>query len=328
MKVKNAFKNLFGIKTILTAFLIFSMFSDLLPTQNSIYELSFKMTGNAKGHILLIFPYRVFYSSDASLLFKTYENDKETRFELIDVPKTGRLVRTIGFSGRSLAVLTADNNITKGETLYKNIIDNFETTAPKYSKFIKKTYWNNYSFTKIKRGITFIRTKRGINKDLKYDFWLKRSPTKKKLKTSFNIYRILSEIIKAYNHSFLPPNRDLSEIIGSHVSWMSEEIDFSETLKKSTRHAASIFKKIKPLKQKKPFRVKYNLTENRKGIITIKGESKPEIAVWGSFKIMYFSRTVKIRINDKKLISDKMIIEIYNKSGKGGTFFASILLKN
>ncbi len=326
--MKFFFGKIIKTKIILTIPFIFLLFSGLYSTKNNIYELSFKMSGSAKGHILLIFPYRVFYSSDASLLFKCHKNDRGTTFELFDVPRTGRLIRTLGLTGRSLGVFTADNNVKNGENLYKNIIANFKTIAPKYSKYIKRTYWNNYYFNKINKRITFVRTNQGITKDLKYDFWLKKSPAKKKLKASFNIYLILGEIIKAYNHSFLPPDRKLSDIVGSETSWMSEDIDFSETLRKATLHAAAIFKRIKPIKQKHPFRVTYNASTNRKGTVIIKGETNPEVFVWGSFKITYFSRVVKIRIKDQKLISDSMKIDIFNKSGKGGSFYASILLKD
>ena len=71
---------------------------------------------------------------------------------------------------------------------------------------MEKHYWNNFIFKRIKDTITFIRDKNGIQRKMRYDLWLKRSPGDKPVRISFNIYKILNEIINAYNHSFLPEN--------------------------------------------------------------------------------------------------------------------------
>jgi len=198
----------------------------------------------------------------------------------------------------------------------------------KLIKFINKTIWNNFKFTNIKDRITFNRSSDGIHKNLSYSFFLTRSSGDHPLKIKFNIYRILGEIISSYNNSFLPENRDISDLIDTGtMKWQSEKIDFSDILARSALLAAAIFKKIRPLKQERPFRAGFYSTLSDNTYLIIKGEAKPDISIWGSFRIRNFIREVKIRIKDHVLISDNMVISVYNESGKGGWLETSLILK-
>ena len=99
------------------------------------YELSYKITGDAKGRILIIFPYRVFYTSNASLLFSVTPDAKgDTLFKLTGVEKTGFMMRTLGFSGRSLAILTADNSKARGKGKSTRLKKEFQLRVHEYSK--------------------------------------------------------------------------------------------------------------------------------------------------------------------------------------------------
>ena len=294
------------------------------------YDFSYSITGDARGRILIIFPYRVFYTSDASLLFSATPDDKgNIHFRLTGVEKTGFMMRTLGFSGRSLAVLTADNNKTRGKAKSTILKNSFPIRAPEYSKFIRKYYWNNFIFKRTTGTITFLRDGSGISRNLKYNLWLKRSSGEKPVKINFGIYRIMGEAIKAFNHSFLPEDTNISTLaVNPKRKWTSEEIDFSNILAQSALYSAGIFKKIRPLKQERPFRAKYSSSLSDNSYIIIKGSAKPDVSVFKSFKIIYFSREVKIRLKDHILISDSIIIDVYNKKGKGGRFTTNLILKN
>ena len=110
------------------------------------------------------------------------------------------------------------------------------------------------------------------------------------------------------------------------MKWTSRNIDFSDMLARSALYAAGIFRKIKPLKQKKPFQAEFSSELSDKYYLSIKGIAEPEVSVWGTFKIKKFLREVKIRIADRKVILDKIIIEVYNNSGKGGRFITTLKL--
>lgn len=316
------------MKNILIILFIFLFFSTPPLISGLTYDLSYKITGRAKGYVLLIFPYRVFYTAEASLRFYTFPgNKKNTLFKLAGVGKTGYMMRTLGFSGRSLGVLTADNNKSKGEICHTKLIDKFPKIAPEYSKYIKRDFWNNFRFKKIRDTISFYRTETGKNINLKYGLWLKRSPGEKPLRINFNIYRILGEIIKAYNHSFLPKNSSISSLSKKPVMrWESEDIDFSETLARSASYAASIFRRISPIKQNQTFRINYSSSISDKSFLVIYGIAEPDVSIWGSFKIRKFVREVRIRLKDLVLISDSMLIKVSNNTGKGGQFKTDFIL--
>lgn len=292
------------------------------------YEFSYKITGDAKGRILIVFPYRVFYTADASLLFSaTPDVDGNTLFKLTGVEKTGFMMRTLGFSGRSLAILTADNNKTRGKAKSAMLKDSFPLRATEYSKFIRKYYWNNFIFKNTNGTISFLRDRYGISRGLINNLWLKRSSGGKPVKINFGIYRIMGEAIKAFNHSFLPENTNILSLAEDpKKKWTSEDIDFSKILAQSALYSAGIFKKIRPLKQEKPFRADYTSSISNESFLIIKGSAKPDVSVFNSFRIINFSREVKIRLNDHLLISDTIIIDVYNKTGKGGRIMANLML--
>ncbi len=321
--MKILMKNLFFIILILTASAIQSI------AAAELYEMSYEIYGSAKGRVLLIFPYRVYYSSAASLTFSTSPvKNGGNLFTLYDVGRTGYMIRTLGFSGRSLGIMTADNDVSRGKNLSAELKKEFSLKAPEYSKFIRKSSWNNFLFNKIQSSIKFLRSSNGINSKMKYRLWLKRSPGEKPLRINFNIYRILGEVIRSFKHSFLPAGKNISDLItAGKMKWTSGKIDFSEMLARSALYSAAIFKKIKRLKQEKPFYADFSSRLSKNGYLKIKGSAEPDVSVWGSFRIKKFIRNVIIRIKDQKLISDNILIEVYNDAGQGGTFRTTLQIR-
>ncbi len=314
-------------RSLFTIFILFLNIS-LSPEIKLKYRFSYHIEGNAKGRILLIFPYRVYYSSKASAIFSASPVRNGLIFKLSSINETGFMMRTLGFSGRSFAILTAGNDLKKSKIFADNISNQLDLIIPEYSRFIKKKYWNNYYFNRIKERIKFFRSDSGVNNNVFYDLWLKKSPHKNKISISFNIYRILGEIIKIYNHPFLPENVGIDQITrGEQLSWTSEGIDYSRILNKSARFAAGIFKLISPLKQERPFKVNYTAKENN-STISIVGKSYPDVSIWNSFLIKKFSRSVKISVKDGIILSDIIEVIVKNGSGKGGTFKSTLELQN
>lgn len=313
-----------------TALLILAIMAGVAPLlpNGGTYEMSFELTGNARGTILLLFPYRVYYTANAALLFTpTPEPDGSTLFRLEGVGRTGYMMRTLGFSGKSLGILTADNDRIRAKGLSENLFAKFGTESPSYSRVIKKVIWNNFSIGQAINRITFRRTSDGIHRNITYNLKLALNGSEKPLKISFNIYRILAEIIRAYNTSYLPVNMSVPDLVaGAPKSWRSKEMDFSDILASSAVLAAGIFRKIAPLHQSKPFTAVYSVSSVDGTFIIIKGEAEPDISIWGSFRIRTFSREVKIRINDNMLISDRIMITVDNNSDDGGRFSASLIL--
>lgn len=297
-----------------------------LHTHGEEYEVYYTITGDARGRILLIFPYRVFYTSRASLIFMSSASQGESLFRLKSIGSTGYMMRTLGFAGRALGVITADDDKNAGKSVYKKLLSEFSMNRPEYAGFIRNTYWNHFSFKNMADGITFRRSENGTNRDLEYNLVLDRSDGGKPLRIQFNIYRILGEIILSYNHQVFPENFKPEMISGEKkIVWESGDIDFSETLSRSTILAAGIFKKISPLKQEKPFRVEYSVYRENDSTLAVSGASKPDVSVWHGFRITEFQREARIRTSDMTIVSDMILIQVRNESGKGGTFRAGIV---
>jgi len=295
-----------------------------------LYELSYEVTGNAKGTILLIFPYRVYYTSYASLILSTRRSGNgDLLYTLERVGNTGYMMRTLGFSGRSLGIITAGRNKSRGKIRCGELKKEFSENSAEYYKYIRKTYWNHFRFNRVKGKLQFRRDPSGIQKKLKSHLRLTRTPGEKPLKISFNIYRILGEVIKSADYPTLPSGQGIHDLItGGRMQWKSGNIDYSEFLARSALYAAGIFRKIRRLKQEKPFRAGFSSHLSGNNILIIRGQAEPEVSIFGSFRIKKFIREIRFSTVDHKLISDRLIIEVRNKSGKGGRFITTLKKMN
>jgi hypothetical protein len=137
------------------------------------------------------------------------------------------------------------------------------------------------------------------------------------LNIDFNIYKILMEMLGAYNHSFLPPRGLRSLLANSEREWESPQLDFSPMINRTVVLAARIMGRIKPFKQESPFRLRYRVSRLTSSQIEIIGEAMPGVAIWGKYFITRVSRQVVIRRQDGLLLKDTMSLRIENAKGNG-----------
>jgi hypothetical protein len=134
------------------------------------------------------------------------------------------------------------------------------------------------------------------------------------------------EFLKMFNHPCLPEQAPAFDR-KLEVRWKSPPLDVSGCINRSAGKVASFIRHFVHFKQKAPFQVEYRCFENSAGEVEIQGEVRPDMKVWGGYKISVFCRNVKFQKRDYLLIEDRLSLEIRNRRGMGGTARMSIMRK-
>lgn len=292
------------------------------------YNFSYQFRGSTHGKILLIIPFRVYYESFASVNFSSEKNaNGGFDFYFSDISESGYMMRTSGFLGKTLVVLTADYDLKKGLKFAFHKLKHFY--EPYYSKFIKRKkpfLFRIYSTKKNSMG--FRRNSRGIHSHFFIDFNVRFQHHPEILNIDFNIYKILLEMLKVYNHSFLPGKKIETLIKRPRQEWKSSLLNYSSNINRVVVLAARIMKKLKPLKQTAPFRIHYRVSNLTPSIIEVTGISKPGVPIWGRHLIKEVTRKIRIRLKDRILLEDTFTLTIENPQGNGLQARTSLQLKN
>lgn len=322
-------KRIFINRAFILIFLL--LLSNLLLFSQKTYNFSYFIQGNAKGKVFLIIPFRIFYQLSSTMDFISKKSGDKIEFQSIDSSGSGYMLRTLGFSGRSLALLIAGLDIKKMSNFARKMMSNFKYIAPGFSKHIISKYIN-YFLVKpsSSHSISFKRSTNGIHHEILNSLKMKRVKNSSKvLNISFNVFKILAEVLNVFNHSFLPKHADIGDLIkNKNKEWKSPKINFTSSLKHSSEKAAKIFTKIKGLVQKKPFRISYKISDYNEKFITIKGTAFPKIPIWHELLIKNFERVIKLEKNNSTLISDRIKVVVSDNYGRGGYFISYLKLKN
>lgn len=314
--------------------LILSLISIFIFPDNrseKIYNFTYFIQGNAKGKIFLVIPFKLFYQASASIDFIANSSGDITEFNSLDIGSNGYMIRTLGFSGKSLAILVSGKDKIRMKKYFDRLLKNFRSVAPGFAKSIYSYYFDYFYVNPLSpNSFKFKRSKNGIHSNIYNNITLRKSEkSSKNLKINFNIYKILAEVLNIFNHSFLPQGftiNDLDKL--KNRMWKSPNINFTDTLKKSSKNAAKIFNKIKGLGQKRSFIISYKVGLSDNKIFRIVGSSFPGISIWNDLKIKKFERSIDINRKDLTCISDKIKVTVSDNSGNGGYFISYLKLKN
>jgi len=288
------------------------------PVKPLLYRFHYTFQGGTTGTLLLIFRYRFFTSVNASVFFEALPaEDNSLRFRFKDIDGTGYILRTWGFSGRTLVMAAVDYDLKKGDLLLKRDMELLRQKDPQYAKLIK--HRKKYLFRLTSRAadaITFTREKDGRHIEESVNMPVKKIRFEEKFGVNVKIFEMLLEMVKLSNHSLFP-GFDLSQLKPGAQN-RSVPLDFSKNLDRIGGMAARVIEKYIRFKQERPFSLHYNVLEGSPGTVLIKGEAAPEVTIYGNFKIKTVSRVVRIRKSDGVLLEDGVEVTIGNKKGKGG----------
>lgn len=295
------------------------------------YNFSYTFKGQAHGRILLIIPYRVYYESSASVNFiAEKKEDGNLSFRYDGIGATGYMMRTSGFGGKILAILTADYDIDRSVLFGEKKLREIKESAPYYAHYIKRK--KNFQFRILNRdseSIRFTRSPTGVHSDFFLDFPIRYKYYPENLNIDFFIYPIMMEILKGYDH----PITDFKPLIRGELAlgsqMKSRPLDYSPHMNRIAPLAARVMKKLKSFHQDEPFQVIYKIVADDNETVTIRGVANPEVAIWGSFLLRTFSREAVISKKGKIALRDSVEIHIANRKGNGLTVKAFLkLLEN
>jgi hypothetical protein len=284
------------------------------------YRFNYTFQGETSGVLLLFFRYRFFFNAEASVLLKATPVDRKTvRFDFIDIDKPGLLIRTWGFSGKMLITAAADYNLEKAREVLEQDFAIFKKKAPAYSRFIKHQL--TFPFKILTRGekmLTFKRGPGGIHRDYSLDLKVQAMKSPQKYGFYFKIYPMLLEMVKVYNHSFLPGNDETLSGLRPGRVWKSPPLDFTQNMNRIGRQATDMVEKYVTFKQEQPFRLSYRVISAAPDRLAIRGEALPQVKIWNGYDIVQATRTIELSIPQGIVLSDRLYMEIRNKKGKGG----------
>ncbi len=300
-------------------------FSAFAANNKVIYTYNFVFRGDAKGKILLIIPFRVYYEAKGSVNFMAEkEPDGNSKFSYYNIVNTAYVARTLDFSGKKLCLMTADYDLVRSKAFGKEKIADLKTNLPYYSKYIRSAYAYPFEIgTRSPGAAAFFRSVEGIHKDVSGDFHIIQRFNYKNFDVNFNVDKIMFETLKGFNHSFFP-TRNPGDITGYDKEWLSEPLDFTAIMNAIARHVSAYVGKHVKFKQQYPIRLKYKVAESTDSMIYIVGDSAPYVKIWGEIVIKKFSRRIKINPKDNTLLLDEIDLDLRNKKGNGGTIILSL----
>lgn len=274
------------------------------------YRFTCQLHGAANGHILFIIPYRAFYRSQASAVFHALPSESAGRdFVLDTIDQTGIMMRTTGFSGHTLVILTADKNLELGIRNGRDLWRKWRQQLSYYPRFVRRIKDFQFCFHgPIRGGIRFQRTNGGIHVNRCYAMDVRFRYAPEELRIDFNLYRIMVEMIGLFNHSIQPPRNTFDFQSGSIIFgfWSSPPLDFSQSINAIAALASRFVKGLKDFRQEKPFHLLYRLEPSLPGTIQVCGTAEPRVAIWGRFRIQRFTRRVTMDAHSGRLLRDEL----------------------
>jgi hypothetical protein len=297
-------------------------------SNNLKYRFEYMFQGKTTGVILFFFRYRMFIYTTASVLLSAEKTDEKSfRFNFVDIDKTGYLIRTWGFSGKALFTGAADYDVQKAQEILEKDFLIFKEKATDFSRIIKRR--KVFPYRILSRGenvITFTRDNTGIHRDCSLDMQMQSIKNEKEYDFWFQIYPVLLEMLKIYNHPFFSGDWQEISQLEPDREWHSPVLDYSENINRIGERTTDVVGKLVKFKQRRPFQLTYRVVSRIPGLLTIHGEAEPHVKIWDGYKITQVTRTIELRLPDGVVLKDQFHVEIRNKKGRGGYAHCALTL--
>lgn len=295
---------------------------DLLPAGGARYRLEFMIRGSTISRLLFIFPLRVFYEASAAVdLTAVTQEDGSTCFSYAGVPRTVYVLRTLGFSGKTLALLTANAEASAdgGGAPADGILSHWRSQAPQFDALVKTV--KKFPHRLLATGpepFAFMRDASGFYRHGRVGIEPRYRHYPAKTGIYFNVFPMLAEILKLLNHRYLPAAPGWGIGAALPAEWEGDNLDFSADLNQLAGLMEKVVRSLVTLKQKAPFRLRFRVTASSAAAYEICGEGYPDTALWKGFMIREVFRRVRLRPADRVLLSDEFWMGIRNAKGQGG----------
>ncbi len=314
------------MKKIFAVMAIFMLTSVLFPNQDLTYRLEYQICGSAVSRLLLIIPIRVYYDASAAIDLKVRPGpDGSAVFTYAGIPRSAYILRTLGFSGKTLALLSADQDEAAGKIFIDQLFLEWQKQTPEFSERVKTIKKFPHQLTTTgPEAFAFERDSQGY-----YDnFTVGLEPRYKyhpaQIGIYFKVFPTLAELLKLLNHRFTPGPAN-ARFGPFPAEWTGDGLDFSDNLNRVAVLLEKIVKAKVTVQQKSPLRLHYRIGANNSKELEICGESYPDVPLWKGFMIREIFRRVRLRQVDRALLADELWMGVRNSKGQGG--FCRLQLK-
>jgi hypothetical protein len=284
------------------------------------YRLECQIRGGAISRVLLLFPLRVYYDASVAVdLAASRRADGSTRFVFSGLPRPAYILRTLGFGGKTLALLTAGGDESRGDSFTEALETQWRKRAPEFAARAKtvKRFPHRLLATR-PQPFSFERDAAGAYRDFVIGLEPRYIHYPAKTGIYFNVFPLLAEMLKLLNHRFVPANAGHASYAQLPAEWGGDALDFSVDLNRTAGLLEKAVKSLVTVEQKSPFRLHFRGTSSRDGEIEICGEGFPDVPLWKGFMIREVFRRVRLSPFDGELLSDEIWLGIRNNKGQGG----------
>jgi hypothetical protein len=290
------------------------------------YRFEYTFRGQITGVLLLVFRYRLFFYTNASVILSSHKLDSNnTRFQFRDIADPGLMIRSWGFTGKTILTGIAGYNLEETNRLLKTDKKLLNSIEPEYVKYVKR--WRRCPFLLPPRHdiqLDFQRTFNGIHSKGTMKSPVKRVCKDNKYYFRFNIYPILLDMINTYDHAYFPGSMEELLNLEEGKEWQSPPIDYSDAFNNIGGKAAMMVEKYVKFKQKKTFKLTYQVMSKTHKNIIIKGTANPRVKLWGSVKFASLTRTLRLALPRGILIEDSITAKITKSNKYAGTASCSL----
>jgi hypothetical protein len=301
----------------------------LLPAEGIPYRLEYRIRGSAVSRMLFVFPLRVYYEASAAVdLTAVNREDGSTCFAYAGIPGNAYVLRTLGFSGKTLALLTAGALADEDDSgaFADDILSNWRAQTPEFSARIKAV--KKFPHRLLAAGpqsFSFERDASGFYRDFKVELEPRYRYHPARTGIYFNVFPMLAELLTLLNNRFVPEDHKNGALADLPDEWEGDDLDFSADLNRVAKLMEKAFKSLVTVKQKAAFRLRFRVTSKNAGEIAICGEDYADVPLWKGFMIREVVRKVQVRPNGREILADEFRMEIRNNKGQGG--FVHLLLR-
>lgn len=291
------------------------------------YSLDYQISGSAVSRLLFFFPLRIYYDMSASIHFKAVpQPNGKTWFVYEKLPRSAYLMRTLGFAGKTLALLTADTDDARAEGFRNSILAQWQREVPDFAERVKSVKKFPHRLLKGgKDGLRFTMDSQGGYGDFLLNLQTRYVHYPSSTGIYFNIFLMLEDFLNIMDHPFLPPGLGISRLREFPASWKGERLDFSRALNQLGTRMEKVVNSLVTIEQQFPFQMTFRVSEIGPDEIEICGDAFPDVPIWKSFMIREIVRRVRLRLADGALLLDELWIGVRNSKGQGG--FGRLQLK-
>jgi hypothetical protein len=294
------------------------------------YRLEFQIQGSAISRVLLLFPLRVFYEASVVVdLAASRQEDGSICFSYIGLPRPAYILRTLGFGGKTLALLTVGGDEAGDERFAGELLARWRKQAPEFASRIGTI--KKFPHRLLQTGpqpFSFKRDAAGHYRDFLLGLLPRYRHHPAKTGVYFNVFPMLADLLALLNHRFVPGDPAHAFAAPLPAAWNGDPLDLSADLNRTAGLMEKAVKSLVTVQQKRPFRLGFHLAAGSAGEIEICGEGFPDVSVWKGFMIREMFRRVRLSPGDGGLLADELWLGIRNQKGQGGYGRLSLIRKN